>query len=212
MYNYYSYSQFQQGLSYARIFHASPDAPAVDVYVNGQLVAPNLSFGNFTEYLPLPPGNYNVKVYGAGTRTNPVIDEELKVPPRGIYTIAAINKLENIELYPILDKSMPIPSGKVYLRFVHLSPGAPNVDIRLPDGKNVFKDVEYKEVTDYALVNPGTYTFNVYPTGTDKSVLYVPNVTLKANRFYTVYAIGEVEGRNPLQVVIPLDGNSYLKV
>ena len=50
-------------VSYVRVFHASPNAPAVDIYVNGSLVFENLSYKEFTEYVPLPMGEYNVQVY-----------------------------------------------------------------------------------------------------------------------------------------------------
>jgi len=196
--------------SYVRVLHASPDAPAVDIYVNNRLVASSLAYKGFTNYLPLPAGTYNIKVFPAGKRVNPVIDENVALPDNKILTVAAINELKNIALFPIEDTKMNIPQGKVKVRFVHLSPNAPSVDVRLPNGNDVFTDVEYEEITDYVTVNPGTYTFEVYPTGTDDRVLYVPNVTLKPNRFYTVYAVGLAGDNPPLQVLIPLDGNSYL--
>ncbi|SKC48562.1 DUF4397 domain-containing protein [Maledivibacter halophilus] len=198
--------------TYVRIFHASPDAPPVDVYLNNRPVVSNLEYRSFTEYLPVSPGVYNVKVFPAGATRNPVINTNINVPSNTILTVAAINKLEDIALYAIEDTPMPVPGDKVYLRFGHLSPNAPSVDIRLPNGNNVFRDVEYKEITDYKLLDPGTYTLDVYGAGTDKRVLHVPNINLKPNRFYTVYAIGLVGEKPPLQVVIPLDGNSYIKV
>lgn len=200
----------QQTRSYARILHASPNAPGVDIYLNDKLLVSNLTYKDFTEYYPLDPGLYNIKVYPAGQRQNPVINSDVRVPPSGIYTVAAINKLENIALYPILEPQTPIPSGMVYARFAHLSPNAPSVDVKLEDGTTLFKDVPYKGVTEYKLIQPGTYTFNVYPSGSDQRVLYVPNITLKGNRFYSIYAVGLVEGNPPLQVLVPLDGNSYL--
>lgn len=225
MYNFYNYWQMNPYRSdffrrvpspidttYVRIFHASPDAPAVDVYLNNKLVASNLQYRSFTEYLQVAPGVYNVKVFPAGTMRNPVINTNINVPANNILTVAAINKLEDIALYAIEDTPMPVPADKVYIRFGHLSPNAPSVDIRLPNGDELFEDVEYKEVTDYKLVEPGTYTLDVYGAGTDQRVLHVPNINLKPNRFYTVYAIGLVGEKPPLQVVIPLDGNSYINV
>lgn len=198
--------------TYVRIFHASPDAPPVDVYVNNSPVVSNLRYRSFTEYLPLPPGVINVKVYPAGTTTNPVINTNVNIPPNTILTVAAINELKDLSLYAIEDTPMPIPMGKTYVRAGHLSPNAPAVDVRLPNGRNLFEDVEYKEITDYKLVEPGDYTLDLFVTGTDTRVLHVPNIDLKPNRFYTVYAIGLAGERPPLQVVIPLDGNSYINV
>ena len=209
--NFFRMPSHPTDVTYIRIFHASPDAPPVDVYLNNNLVVSNLGYRSFTEYLPVPSGVSNVKVFPAGNTQNPVINTNVNIPPNTILTIAAINKLQNISLYPIEDTPMPIPMGKVYVRFGHLSPNAPAVDIRLPDGTNLFEDVEYKEVTNFKLIDPGTYTLNVFAAGTDNRVLHLPNIELKPDRFYSVYAIGLLGERPPLQVVIPLDGNSYIR-
>ncbi|MBK8968140.1 MAG: DUF4397 domain-containing protein [Lewinellaceae bacterium] len=53
------------------VFHGSPDAPAVDVdavFVADNVVD-NLAFGNFTGYLSLPAGKYDLAVQPAGTNT-----------------------------------------------------------------------------------------------------------------------------------------------
>jgi len=192
------------------LFHASPDAPQVDVLLNNRLVASNLAYRGFTEYLPLQPGRYNVKVLRAGTRTNPVIDEDLNIPANSIFTVAVTGRVANIGLLPIAEPRMRIPAGKLFLRFGHLSPNAPRVDVRLPDNRPLFTNVGFNEVTDYIPVNPGTYAISVFIAGTNQRVLYVPNINLKANRFYTVYAVGLAGDNPPLQALIPLDGNSYL--
>jgi hypothetical protein len=204
-----SYSQL--GYSYVRLLHASPNAPAVDVYADGKLIAGNLVYTQFTPYMKLQKGKYNIKVFAAGTTKNSVIDTVIELPEGKILTVAAIGKLENISLFPIEDPILPVMPGSTQIRFAHLSPNAPNVDITLPDGTVLFGNVGYKEVADYLLVYPGTYILQARLAGTDDIVLYVPNITLLPDRFYTVYAVGLVGETPPLQVLIPLDGNSYIK-
>lgn len=199
------------GISYVRILHASPDAPPVDIYANGNLLARNLSYRNFTEYLRVPSGQYTINVFPAGQTQNPVISTVLNLAPQTIFTVAAIGRLANISLMPIQDPIMPIPAGKLYLRFVHLSPNAPIVDITLPDGTMLFRNVGYRNVTNYIPLNPGTYTIQARPAGTTQVALYVPNIRLRANRFYTIYAVGLAGANPPLQVLIPLDGSSYIR-
>lgn len=198
--------------SYVRILHASPDAPPVDIYINNMKTVSNLAYKDFTEYLQLAPGRYNVKVFPTGQRNNPVINTNVDIPPRAILTVAAVDKLENIGLLPIEDTPLPTGQGRAYIRFGHLSPSAPKVDIRLPNGKVIFENVEFKEVTDYISAYPGNYGLEVYVAGTDQRVLQVPNVMLKPNRIYTVYAVGLVGEEPPLEVLIPLDGNTYINV
>lgn len=198
-------------MSYIRVLHAVPNAPSVDVYANDTMIAENLRYRGFTEYLQVPSGPYNIKIYPSGESANPVLDTELMVPSNTINTVAAIGLLPDINLFPILDPEQDIVPGKVCVRFAHLSPNAPAVDITLPDGTLLFDDVMYEEITDYLCINPGRFTIQARLAGTDQVVLIVPNIRLLPNRFYTFYAVGLVGDTPPLQVLIPLDGNSYLQ-
>ncbi len=196
--------------SYLRVLHSSPKSPAVDVYINDMLKFRNLTYGAFTDYIKVMTGNYNVKLYAAGTKVSPVLNKNIFVPPEKIYTIAAIGLLPNIDLLPVLEPKINDPSDMVYIKFAHLSPNAGPVDIALPDGKILFKNISYKQLTDYIEIPAGTYTLEVRPTGTKTIALYIPNIRLKPQRFYTVYAIGLAGDKPGLQALIPLDGSSYL--
>ncbi|PMP83067.1 MAG: cell wall anchor, partial [Chloroflexus aggregans] len=48
----------QSGTAKVRVIHASPDAPAVDVFVNGNAVLTNVGFFAASPYLDLPAGTY----------------------------------------------------------------------------------------------------------------------------------------------------------
>lgn len=192
-----------------RFFHAIPNAPNVDIYLNEDLVVEGLTYSKFTPYLPVKPGDYTVEINKAGTGQL-ILKSDITIPDNQIYTMAIIGTPSDPSLIAIEDPRIPIPKGKVAVRFGHLSPNAPAVDVRVADGPIVFEDVSYKTVTDYVEIDPGKYTFEVTPAGTDKVVLIVPNINFKGNRFYSVYAIGLINMEPPLQVVIPLDGNSYL--
>lgn len=196
--------------SFVRLFHASPDSPAVDVYFNERIVARNLAYRQFTPYITVAPGLYNVRVFSTGTTTNPIISTNQNFRLNAIETIAATGKLEDIELIPYEEPKLQKAPGKTYVRFIHLSPNTPSVDIKLPNGTVLFKDIIFEEATNYIPLNPGTYTLQASPTGTSNVALNVPNVNLRAGRYYTVYAIGLLNDNPPLQVVIPLDGNSYI--
>lgn len=206
---YYSVQPTAQ-MSYIRIFHASPDAPAVDIYANGNIIANGLAYKQLTNYLPILPGNYNIQVYPTGEHTNLVINTTVTVPQNSAFTIAAMGKLSDISLMPIPEIYMPhLPMGMTnnsYVRFVHLSPNAPAVDITLPDGTKIFENVPYKKHTDYVSVNPETYTLQVKPSGSNQVVLTIPDVSLMPGMIYTVYAVGLVGDRPPLEAVISVDG------
>ena len=191
--------------SLVRVFHAAPQAPNVDVYVNDQMVFSNLAFGDFTRYVYLDEGEYNVSVYLAGQKDRPVINQMVDVPSQQIFTIAATGNLDNLGLLVIPDKVSKSPSQNYSsVRVIHLSPNAPGVDI-LVDGDTLFEDISFGEGTDYVDLNPGTYNVNVV-LNTDKSVVLPLKVTLNPDKIYTIYIIG-----NPptLQAVQVVDGNTY---
>ena len=197
--------EIKNNSSLVRVFHAAPQAPNVDVYVNDQMVFSNLAFGDFTRYVYLDEGEYNVSVYLAGQKDRPVINQMVDVPSQQIFTIAATGNLDNLGLLVIPDKVSKSPSQNYSsVRVIHLSPNAPGVDI-LVDGDTLFEDISFGEGTDYVDLNPGTYNVNVV-LNTDKSVVLPLKVTLNPDKIYTIYIIG-----NPptLQVVQVVDGNTY---
>jgi hypothetical protein len=170
----------------------------------------NLAYGVFTDYIEVITGNYNVKIYATGTKTSPVLSKNIFIPPEKIYTVAAIGLLPNIDILPIPEPKIIQPLDKAYIKFAHLSPNTTAVDITLPDGKVIFKNITYKGFTDYIEVPAGTYTIEARSTDTKATVLYVPNIKLKSERFYTVYLVGLTNSIPGLQALIPLDGSSYL--
>lgn len=183
-------------MSYVRVLHAVPDAPNVDVYANDKLIASNLSYGEYTDYIPINPGTYEITLFKAGSDDLPVLMNIFNVPLNSIYTIAAVGTLSNLGFLAIVDANMQSDPKKAMIRFAHLSPNAPAVDITLPNGTVLFGNVSYKQLTPYISVAPMNYTLQVRLAGTPTVVLTVPNVKLDANKFYTVYAIGLV-GKTP---------------
>lgn len=199
--------------SYVRILHSSPGAPAVDIYINNVPILRNLTYKQFSNYLPIVPGTYNIKIYAAGTTSRPVLSTNVFIPGFSILTVAAVGKLPDLSLLTIADKSnVPLRPGKAEIRFVHLSPDAPAVDVTLPNGNVLFKNAAYKQIEEYIPIGPGVYTLQVKGSGTDKIILHVPNIKVRPRQYYTVYVVGVTAGNPPLQALIPLDGNTYLKV
>lgn len=206
----YNFGAMRQNFSYIRFLHAVPGAPAVDVYANESLIARGLSYRGFTEYLQVVPGIYSIQIFAAGTTGPTILDTVVEVPVQSIITAAVAGMLPNIGVRAFFEPILPIPPGKLYLRFANLVPDSTGADLTLSDGTILFEDVSFGTATNYISIFPGIYAFNVKQSGTDTNLLYVPNIQLEPARFYTVYFIGSLSGNPPLQVLIPLDGNSYI--
>ena len=106
--------------SYIRVLHSSPKSPAVDVYINDILKFKNLTYGSFTDYVEVISGDYNIKLYPAGTKITPVLNKNIFIPPEKIYTAAAIGTLPNIDLLLVLEPKVNNPSNNAYIKFAHL--------------------------------------------------------------------------------------------
>jgi hypothetical protein len=189
-----------------RVVHASPDAPAVDVLVNGTNVREltNLAFGQVSRYVFLPPGVWNVKVVPTGATSPVVINADLVLDLLTPYTVAAANRLAQITPVVLTDDLRRPDSGKAAVRFVHLSPDAPAVDIAVKGGPTLFTKVTFKTATQYLQVDPDSYTLQVKVSGTDTVVLEVP-ATLEDRRIYSVYAEGFAASSPALKAVFSLD-------
>jgi hypothetical protein len=189
-----------------RIIHASPDAPAVDIWVNGEPAITDLAFGEATGLIPLPGGTYDVAVTptGAGPESA-VIEASLTLEAGAAYEVAAVGYVSQItaQVYP-LDLSA-LESGSSRVRFVHASPDAPAVNINV-NGTPTVLDLAFPNASDNLTVPAGTYDVDVAVAASGDVVLPVPGVALEAGLVYSVYAIGEA-GAGTL-TVLPLVANA----
>jgi hypothetical protein len=199
-----------------RVLHASPDAPAVDVYLDGTKVSAltDVPFGVISGYLAVPAGAHNVKVYATGTTTNPVIDADVTLTAGQKYTIAATGALATITAQVITDS--PTPScSTAQVRVVHFSADAPAVDIATTGStpaQALIKSLTYPNATAYLGLPPGTYDLEVRLAGTTTVALPLPGVKIAACDSYSVFAIGSAAspavGGHGLQVVVAVDGTA----
>lgn len=195
---------------FIRLLHAFPNTPAVDVYANENLIARNLSYKEFTEYFQVPASSYHIRVFPTGQKANPVMTADISVPAGSILTVTGVGNAPNLSVLAVSDRMMPISPDKTYIRFVNLSPNEGGMDAALANGERLFSGVRFREVTNYTALDPGVYTLQARTAGTDQVILNVPNVNVKPNRFYTAYVVGLTGGSPSLQMLIALDGNSYI--
>jgi len=175
------------------VVHASPDAPAVDLVVDNAVAGTNLAFPNNTGYLTVPSGTRNVKVRVAGTTTT-VIEANLPIATGTNYSVFAIDSVSKISAIVLTDDLTPPASGKAHVRFIHLSPNAPAVDVAVTGGGVLIGNKSFKDYTPFVPLDAATYNLEVRLAGTSTVVLSLPGITLQAGKIYTVFAKGFVGG------------------
>jgi len=198
------------GLSpgYIRILHAVPDAPNVDVYANNKLIAENLNYKQFTAYMPIPQGTYEISLYVAGSTNSPIIINSINIDIDTRTTVAVVGTLCTISFLAIPDyvRTIPVNLNEADIRFIHLSPNAPTVDITLPNGSIIFENVSFKELTIYKTVPASKYTLQVRVAGTSTVALTIPDLLFESKNVYTIYVIGFLDGTPELEALFILDG------
>lgn len=192
--------------SLVRVFHAVPNAPAVDVYVNDSLAFRNISFRQFTNYVPLSAGQYIVKLYATGTTGPELLSSELSIPLGGIFTTAASGNINDLQLLVLEDYDATGPSDmESKFRVVHLAPNTPAINLSL-DGIPMIQGIHFREMTSFAAVPPNAYIVTAFHARNNTRVLTF-RVQLQAGYLSTIYIVGEPVSLAALQSV---DGGTYL--
>jgi hypothetical protein len=198
----------QDDIARARVVHASPDAPAVDVWVNGAVAFNNLPFQAISDYADLGAGSYDVAVSPTGATEPIVIEATLDLAADTDYTVVAVGQLAEIEPLVLIDNNDAPAAGKAHVRFVHASPDAPAVDIAVTGGPVLFSNIPFKGVGDYLPVDAGSYDLEARLAGTETVALSVPGVALEEGKVYTIFAMG-LAGGEPALAAVPSVDASY---
>lgn len=175
-----------------RFVHASPDAPAVDVIVDGAVVVPGLAFGQATDYLALSPDEHQIQIVPGGSDVSSAVIETTLDPEGGEnYVVAVSGLLADIEakVYDV-DKD-DLDSGQSRLRLINLAPDDANVDLFVSGGDELFDDLEFGEASDYTDLDAGTYDFEVRQHESETVALSVPGFEVGVGNAYDMLLLGQ---------------------
>lgn len=179
------------------VVHASPDAPKVDILLDNSFVD-TLSFPRNTSYIEINSGTRNVKVRATGTTIIP-IDANVNFDANKNYSIFAVDSLSKVSALITVDDLSTPASGKAHVRFIHLSPDAPAVNIIANGSVTLFSNRTFnKTITAseqaFTPVDAGTYNLQVRTSEGNVLALDLPGITLTAGKIYTIFAKGFLGG------------------
>ena len=199
-----------------RVVHASPDAPALDVLVEGVRIHTGLGFAQFYGYNGIPAGDrrFTLNV----TNTNVAVANAVETVDANIsYSIFAIGLAadNSIRLLILTDDRTPAGTDLAKLRVVHASPNAgaldfyvtaPTVDLATVGptlGNVAFAGNAYVPSTP-----AGTFRIRATAAGT-KDVLMDTGgqgAALQGGQVYTAVALDRAGGGAPFQLRMLVDG------
>ncbi len=174
--------------------HASPGSPAVDLYINDVLQNNmGLSFPSNSSYIQSITGLVNIKINKTGTAET-IIDQDVTLNQNGSYSIFVVDTLPLLSTIVTNDDLSEPVLGKSHIRFAHLTPDAPSVDILdMTDSSIVFANRSFKQITDFTPLDGGVYDLGVRAIG-DTNIIALPSIQLTPGKIYTVYAKGLLNG------------------
>ncbi|MBT8100678.1 MAG: DUF4397 domain-containing protein [Gammaproteobacteria bacterium] len=166
-----------------QVLHASPDAPAVNVLVDGTEQVSGADYKAASGLIALESGTYSIQVdgilpSGSAAVIGPV---DLTFDPDTLYTIAAVNNVASIEPVVISQPIEPVSAGSARLFVLHATAGpggslpvdvyvtAPGADLTATAPTGTF---DFKETLGPLEVAAADYQVRVTLAGDPMAVAY----------------------------------------
>lgn len=216
-----------------RALHASPDAPAVNIWVNGAPALTNVDFGVGSGFLA-GVEEVNVQVEGIFPGDDPavldadavVIEADLSLDYNTDYSILAVNNVVdeegNITIRPLIianPSDERLTPGSFFAQVVHASPSAPPVDVYVTTpGADLDASAPVNEealafegYTPRLEVLAGNYQIRVTLAGDPDTVVYDSGeLPLAAGADLLIAAVQNVGLGDSAVQLVALDGTGFL--
>lgn len=183
---------------------ASPDEPAVTLFMNQNRVnATPIYYKGGVDYFRAYTGQRQVNVYNYGTMSQ-IATDTLNVAANQAYSVFLVNTTSNPQLFHLTDTLNKPATGKAGIRFVNLSPDAPNTDLAVQGGQVLVANRGFKGYSSFIpLAGNATYTFEVRQAGTNTVLATLPDVKINNGFVYTIMLTG---------LATPLNSNDGLSL
>jgi hypothetical protein len=208
-------------VSLVRVIDASYNAPALNVYVEGNLLASNLGQGSITTYGGFgPTRNAAVKVTAtSSTKALVTANATLVANKSQSVLVTDYNALYQVQV--LEDQSVPAPSGHSEFRLLNQAPSTGPVDVYFLAGtsatvfataKPVITNLVVGATSGYVTIPSSTLFMVIAPAGTTLSTtsttIYSSGaLALVGGEVRTVLIVDPILVTQPVQVYIADDVN-----
>lgn len=181
------------------VVHASPGLGSVELFMdNTPFTTSALAYTSNTGYQPLTEGRHLLKVAAPGN-TNSIFEITLTTAAEVSQSLFFFNRPSALDVFAVEDRFIAPGSGKAGLRFFHLSPSSPVVDLGAVSGTvftPLFTARSFETTTSapsnavFKTVNSGNYSLQLRVSGAGTELLTVNTVVLQEGKCYTLFAKG----------------------
>jgi hypothetical protein len=205
------------------IIHASADAPAVDIELNGQPFRTNIDFKGVVPNQTLQAGPNELTVRGllpGGARPAVIGPARITLEAQRRYAVLAVNRVTAIEPLIITRDASAVPAGSVRLQVVHAAPDAPRVSVFVTaPNANLAATApagtfSFKETIGPVNVTAGEYQIRVTPAGAPGTVVFDSGpVRLDAGADLLVTAVANTAtGSAPISLLVTSTSGARLEL
>ncbi len=179
-----------------------------DFYLNDEKVADNLSFGEFTRFLPLKMGENVLRAEPSNNNSENSAQINIDISDNEVYTVALVSIAGIPSLYGILEQSENGDNSMGNLRVCNLSPDLQMADIYANKYK-ILGEIDYLEISKYIPLIPDTYAFTVKRANRDETILNAGRHQILADKYNTLYLVGNVDTNPKIMALFTIDSPSY---
>ena len=185
-----------------RIVMASPDAPPVDILIDGTQVATSLAYTNSTAYLTVKSGSRHIQALTVSSSTS-VFDQTISITASGNETLLLTGAMAKIQSLLLTDgaTNTTITTGDGKVRVVNASATMGPADVyivnagaSLAGATPASPGLAFDKATDYVLATIVNYQIFMTQPGTTNAFLSTGPLALIQSQFQTVVAVDAIGG------------------
>jgi hypothetical protein len=215
-------AQMAEPAARLRFLHAVAGGPSVDVYVDGALIVPALSFGEVTPHLMVSAGEHQVALRAQGSDPAAAALVEVSVPLAAdlAFTLVAQGAPEAVEAALYEDILDEIDLGLARLTAINAVPNSPALDVVTTVSAPLLQGVNYGTQFGTVNIGAGSQDLVIVPAGgaVESALAAIGEIGLDSGTLYTFVALGTLDGAtapSTLTIKTPLNtpaGGARLRV
>ncbi len=220
--------QSDPGVAHILVANFSPDSPPIDIYINNNLAAQQLSFSQATYPFDVPAGPIYITVRksGAPLTDPPIVEGEKIVSENNYFVVPVMNIQERAQFgayrIPVYEA---LGDTESRVQFFHAVPEGPRMDVidAITGERMVWAMGYVEDPVTVANIPAGTYHWQVWtnPTvlvpgfindpdaGPPGLAIDMGTLSLQPKTIYSFYVIGSPAGTPPILALVlamPLGG------
>jgi hypothetical protein len=180
-----------------RFINLSPNAGALDVYANSNLVVGSVGYGSASSYQTINASTTAVSFTLAGTASM-IGSGTVAFNPNTYYSAIVYDSVAIIKGNLFQDDRTAPPTGKAFIRFFNYANVNSSIDIirsgatpvKLFSSRNYVDHITTLSYISYTAIDPGIFNVSAVVAGTSSTITQLPNFEAVAGKSYTLVLKG----------------------